>query len=159
MSICFRYERNEQDAVALLNQSFLKILNNLPSYDQSKPFTPWAKRITVNEAIDEFRRKKNARSQTIFLDDRQWEDEADDLMDDVELDTDHLTYKDYMAMMKDLDEPARTIFNLYAIDDYKHADIAAELDISVRSSKRYLSKARLDLQAMIMEKQNVLKRA
>ena len=65
----------------------------------------------------------------------------------------------HIAMMNELDEPARTIFNLYAIDDYKHADIAEELGISVRSSKRYLSKARLTLQTMIMEKQRVLKQA
>lgn len=158
MSVCYRYERNYQDAVALLNQSFLKIINNLPGYDQSKPFEPWVKRITVNEAIDTFRRKKNIKAQTIFLDDDQWEGESDQL-EDVEIDTSELTYADYIAMMNDLDEPARTIFNLYAIDEYKHAEIAKELGISVRSSKRYLSKARLNLQAMIMEKQKVLKRA
>ena len=158
MSVCYRYERNYQDAVALLNQSFLKIINNLPTYDQTKPFEPWAKRITVNVAIDEFRRKKNHRAQTIFLDDDQWEDESEQI-EDVELDASELTYEDYIVMMNNLDEPARTIFNLYAIDDYKHADIANELGISVRSSKRYLSKARLALQAMIMERQNVLKRA
>ena len=80
-------------------------------------------------------------------------------MDDIALDALDLTYDDYINMMNTLDEPARTIFNLYAIDDYRHSEIAAELGISVRSSKRYLSKARVALQAMIKEKQNVLKRA
>ena len=158
MSICFRYEKNYQDAVALLNQSFLKIINNLNGYDQTKPFEPWAKRITVNVAIDEFRRKKNHKSQTIYLDNDQWEDESIHI-EDGELDTSALNYEDYIAMMNDLDEPARTIFNLFAIDDYKHAEIAEELGISERSSKRYLSKARMALQAMIMERQKVLKRA
>lgn len=158
MSICYRYEKNEQDAVALLNQSFLKIINKLNTYDQTKAFEPWIKRITVNEAIDAFRKKKNTRLQTVFLNGEQWQDEADTGLE-TDVENQDLTYHDYINMMNELDEPARTIFNLYAIDDYPHADIAAELGISVRSSKRHLSKARHDLQAMIVKRQRELKQA
>ncbi len=40
----------------------------------------------------------------------------------------------------------RTIFNLYAIEGYSHAEIAQLLDISVGTSKSQLSRARALLQ-------------
>ena len=79
------------------------------------------------------------------------EEELDDLPE--------LVYDDYIEMMNALEEPTRTIFNLYAIDDFKHKEIAEKLGISERSSKRYLSKAREALKCMISEKRKILKRA
>jgi len=61
--------------------------------------------------------------------------------------------------MEKLDEPAKTIFNLYAIDEYQHSEIAEKLDISERTSKRYLSKAREALKQMILAKRILMKGA
>src|ERR1043166_3312816 len=58
MRICWRYEKNEDDAAALLNKGFLKILNNLDKYDVSHAFEPWIRAIMVNTIIDEFRMNK-----------------------------------------------------------------------------------------------------
>ena len=62
-------------------------------------------------------------------------------------------------MMEKLDEPAKTIFNLYAIDEYQHNEIAEKLGISERTSKRYLSKAREALKQMILAKRILMKGA
>lgn len=158
MSILYRYEHNQQDCVALLNQAFLKIITNLESFDQSKSFLPWIKRIAINVAIDHIRKNKKIKESTVFLDNDSWafneniiEDEFDSIAD--------LVYEDYLEMMDKLDEPAKTIFNLYAIDEYQHSEIAEKLDISERTSKRYLSKARESLKEMILAKQLLMKGA
>ena len=53
MAICGRYERNKQDAVARMNQGFLKILTNLHTRRPEIPFELWTRRIMINTVIDE----------------------------------------------------------------------------------------------------------
>lgn len=158
MSICYRYEHNQQDAVAILNQAFLKIIQNLETFDQQKPFVPWIKRIAINQCLDHIRRKKSAYKSTVFLDSEEWEHESESLIPDTNA-TAELMYEDYILMMDELDEPTKTIFNLYAIDEYSHREIAQELNISERTSKRYLKKARKALQEKIVAKQTLMKGA
>jgi len=158
MSILYRYEHNQQDAVALLNQAFLNIITHLNSFDQQKPFLPWIKRIAINVAIDHIRSRKKIKAQTVFMDDQNWEAQTELFEEDL-TDIPELEYEDYLNMMDALDEPAKTIFNLYAIDDYSHYEIAEKLDISERTSKRYLRKARAALQHMIAEKTILMKGA
>ena len=38
MSVCLRYKKNKEDATAVLNQGFLKILTNLDKYRPEVPF-------------------------------------------------------------------------------------------------------------------------
>lgn len=158
MSICYRYEHNSQDAVAIVNQAFLKIILNLESFDQNKPFLPWIKRITVNVSIDHIRKKKSTYGSTIFLDEEGWEKEGDE-NETIDENNDNLIYEDYILMMEKLEEPTKTIFNLYAIDEYSHKEIAEKLNISERTSKRYLSKAREALKSMIAAKKTLMKGA
>ena len=158
MSILYRYEHNQQDCIALLNQAFLKIITNLNSFDQSKPFLPWIKRIAINVAIDHIRKQKKIKELTVFYDQQAWEIGEELYEDDIE-DSPDLVYEDYIEMMEKLDESAKTIFNLYAIDEYQHSEIAEKLDISERTSKRYLSKAREALKEMILAKRILMKGA
>jgi len=156
--ICHRYEHNYQDAAALLNQGFLKILNNLNSYDTSKPFLPWIKRIMVNEALDYLRKKNRLSKNTVHLSDDGWEQDIEEDEDILE-DTEHLIYDDYLKMLANLPHMEKTVFNLFVIDNFGHKVIADLLDISERTSKRYLLSARLLLQNDIKEKLTLLKGA
>jgi RNA polymerase sigma-70 factor (ECF subfamily) len=63
MSICSRYERNKQDAVARMNQGFLKILTNLDKRRPEVPFELWARRIMINTVIDEYRKDRPRKAQ------------------------------------------------------------------------------------------------
>ncbi len=158
MSICFRYERNHDDAVALVNETFYKTITHLKKFDLSKPFIPWIKRIAINECLDHLRRKKTIYNSIVFLDDDAWENEKY-TDDDINADENGLTYHDYLEMMDALDEPGKTIFNLYAIDGFTHKQIAEELNISERTSKRYLAKSREVLKQMIIAKNVIMKGA
>lgn len=57
--------------------------------------------------------------------------------------------KDIMKVVQSLPEGYRMIFNLYAIEGYKHKEIADMLEITVGTSKSQLSKARKMLQGKI----------
>jgi RNA polymerase sigma-70 factor (ECF subfamily) len=54
------------------------------------------------------------------------------------------------ALIASLPTGYRTIFNLYAIEGYSHAEIAHLLDISEGTSKSQLSRARAILQNQLI---------
>ena len=58
------------------------------------------------------------------------------------------------AMLHRLPEVTCRVFNLYAIDGYKHKEISAMLSISEGTSKWHLSVARKKLKKMISERLN-----
>lgn len=147
MAVCARYRRGEQDAVSALNNGFLKILNNLDKYNPEVPFEAWIRRIMINTAIDEFRREKKWRDATIYTEniEREYPDEpiawneADQRFDLEQLE----------KLLCRLPRVTQQVFNLFAIDGYSHAEIAALLHISDGTSKWHVSFARKQLQEWI----------
>ncbi|MCT4623493.1 MAG: sigma-70 family RNA polymerase sigma factor [Schleiferiaceae bacterium] len=140
MSVCYRYQKNYDDAVYLLNTGFIKIIKSLDQFDATKPIEPWLKTIMVNVAIDEFRKTKKYQELTVFADDEKWNKIYNDHCEidaNAELDT-----SDYWELVREIPDPEGTVFNLFVIEDFGHKEIADRLSISERSSKRYLSKAR-----------------
>ena len=63
MSVAIRYKNNEEDAKSLAISAFLKILTNIENYNPKIPFEAWIRRISINNAIDDFRKnqKRNTR--------------------------------------------------------------------------------------------------
>lgn len=57
--------------------------------------------------------------------------------------------KDLSLIINMLPKGARTIFNLYVIEGYKHKEIAKILDISEGTSKSQLSKAKSVLKTLV----------
>ena len=56
MSICIRYTRDENEAMEIVNDSYMKVLEGLSDYDSSRPFKPWYGKVLVNTAIDNYRK-------------------------------------------------------------------------------------------------------
>ena len=62
-----------------------------------------------------------------------------------------LGYKELCKMISELPAGFRTVFNLYVIEGYSHADIAEALGITEGTSRSQLNRARAMLQARILE--------
>jgi DNA-directed RNA polymerase specialized sigma subunit len=58
----------------------------------------------------------------------------------------NLSYEHLMKMIRELPEGCRTIFNLYAIEGFKHQEIAKMLEVSEGTSKSQYSRAKSLLQ-------------
>jgi len=150
MAVCNRYEKNKEDAEGLLNLAFFKILTKLDKYKPQVPFEAWAKRITINTIIDEFRKK--ARDKHTFYDDLEINipistmdfNEADQKFDAEELEN----------MIKQLPPVSQKVFNLYIIEGYNHREIAELLGISEGTSKWHLSTARKTIKEMLKKIMN-----
>jgi RNA polymerase sigma factor (sigma-70 family) len=147
MSVCMRYQRDEQEAAALHNQGFLKILQNLEKYDVNVPFEAWIRRIMINTVIDEFRKNRKVKELIEYRDFS--EPEITDCPVDFNQAEKNLSADQLTHMIHQLPPVSRKVFNLYAIDGYKHKEIANLLDMSEGTSKWHLSFARKRLQEMI----------
>ncbi|MFD0750966.1 RNA polymerase sigma factor [Mucilaginibacter calamicampi] len=143
MAICLRYATNQYEAAEVMNQGFFKIFTKIEAYNASRPFKAWLGRIMMNTAIDYYRSNlKMAYAQDL--------DTAEHI-GEVSMADNNLNYNDLLAMIQQLPQSYRTVFNLFAIDGYSHEEIAEMLDISSGTSKSNLFKARQKLKQMIMD--------
>ncbi len=145
MSVCLRYSKDKAEAKEILNNGFLSVFAKLDYYDMEMPFKPWLRRILINAAIDYHRKKKRKP----FLEEIQEHNEvvAGNTIDAIKA----LEYQDLLRKIQQLPNQYRLVFNLYAIEGFKHQEIAERLNISVGTSKSNLSRARVILQKRILE--------
>lgn len=147
MRVCYRYASRPEDAKDLLQDGFIKVFNKIGGFNNKGSLEGWIRRIMVNNAIDYHRKNKNkyAMSETLL--------EAGQIPDEQEQDGifEEISSEDLMNCVQQLSPVYRTVFNLYVLDDYTHAEIAEELEISEGTSKSNLSKAKRNLQQMIKQ--------
>ena len=144
MGICKRYLKRKEDAEEALGNAFLKIYSSLSQYKGNGSFEGWMKKITVRTCLD-FLRAKNSPF------DLDWEQETAEEpvgLDDAEY---------LLFLIGQLPVGYRTVFNLYAIEGYKHHEISDLLNISEGTSKSQLSKARRILQEQILKERKIKK--
>jgi RNA polymerase sigma factor (sigma-70 family) len=141
MGISARYSLNSDDAVEVVNDAFIKVFNNISTYNTDKPFRAWLRTIVVNTAID--RRRKELKFQANI-----------DLDNAVAVGTsasaiENLNAQDILKLMKKLPQIQLTIFNMYEIDGYNHDEIGKILNLPASSSRVYLSRAKDKLRQLI----------
>jgi RNA polymerase sigma-70 factor (ECF subfamily) len=103
----------------------------------------WVKRIMINECLM-FLRKKNVFSML-----------AESAAEEVAVVSEELaglTATEIFSLIIQLPVGYRTVFNLYAIEGMEHREIAQLLGIAEGTSRSQLSKAKVLLQKMLMQK-------
>ena len=107
-------------------------------------FEGWIKRIVVNTAIDNYRRKK---VKPVTVDSELTDRIGAGLEDeDEELSIyERVPIQRVLDAVQELSPVYKMVFNLYVMEGYNHNEIAEMLEISVGTSKSNLSKARLNL--------------
>lgn len=147
MSIAVRYIHNEDEAIEIVNDSYMKAFKNLTKYDQKFDFKPWFRKIVVNTSLDQIKKVKKLRMNTDIK-----AAENVSMREDI---LSRIGYKELMTMVQTLSTAYGAVFNMYVIDGYKHDEIAKKLNISVGTSKSNLFKARAVLQKRIAEQLNI----
>ncbi len=143
-ALCRRYVRDEQVAEDLVAEGFYKALTRLDQYEGSGNFEGWLRRIFVNEALM-YLRKQRMRWQSPD------EVPASELSDRPAAES-QLAAAEILALLDELPPGYRTVFNLYAIEGFKHREIADLLGISINTSKSQLLLARKKLQELLAKR-------
>ena len=138
-AVCLRYVKDADDAQDVLLKSFMKAFEHIKKYKHEGSFEGWVRRIVVNEALMFLRKHKNMHV-------------AVDLEEATTVSTPPSTAleaDDLLHLVEQLSLGYRTVFNLYSIEGYSHAEIAEQLGISEGTSKSQLSRAKELLRNMI----------
>ena len=118
---------NHEDANDVLQNAFLKIWNNLDTFQGKSALSTWLYRIAINEALDFVRRQKNVNSANVSTEDVPGV--AARLMGDDYFDGDEAQARLQEAVAR-LPEVQRTVFTLKYFDELKYSEISKILDTS-----------------------------
>lgn len=135
MGICMRYAHTNDEAEDILQESFVKVLKQINKFENKGSFEGWMKRIVVNTAITNYRKNLKRYNQG-ELNDYNSQFHSTSMYDA------DFTHEELLNIIKELPEGYRVIFNLYAIEGYKHKEIAELLGIDVATSKSQYSRAK-----------------
>ena len=146
-SICLRYSSDADSAQDLLQDGFMKTFSNINSFQERGSFEGWLKRIFINLALENLRKKKNIIETS---DDLQ---NLPDMMDDSTEDSDmyKISETELLNMVQSLPRGYSAVFNLYAIEDYSHKEIAEMMGISEGTSRSQYVRARQILQDKVKQ--------
>ena len=133
-----RYAASKAEAEDILQEGFLKVFLNVRQYSGKGKFSSWIKSIMINTAINHFHSNRKYRGH-YCIDGVNNETLGD--MDDLS-GLERLKEKDLLKIIAELPDGFRMIFNLYAIEGYKHCEIAGMLKIDDGTSKSQYSRAK-----------------
>lgn len=144
LSVCRQYVKDVHQAEDIMITAFMKVFSNLKNFEHKGSFEGWIRRIMVNESISFLRAQKQVK----FTEDETFFEEC---FNNIES---QFSVEDIQFLIDKLPDGYRMVFNLYALEGYKHQEIAQMLGISEGTSKSQLSHARKMLQNQIIQQKN-----
>ncbi|GMN17528.1 RNA polymerase sigma factor [Croceitalea sp. MTPC9] len=137
LSVCRQYIKDIHFAEDVMVNGFVKVFKNLEAFEHRGSFEGWIRKIMVRESISYLRKK-----QFVVFDDEVFENKERIL----EETTSVIDVEQVQQLIDALPEGYKMVFVLYAVEGYKHHEIAKMLGISEGTSKSQLFKARKMLQ-------------
>ncbi|MCL4638598.1 MULTISPECIES: RNA polymerase sigma factor [Olivibacter] len=141
-NLCLRYATSEMEAEDMLQNGFIKVFQCVAGFRGEGSFEGWIRKIFVNTAIEMIR--KNKRIQNTISVDAVFDEEQQTF------DMEGLEVRDLLALIQQLPDGYRIVFNMYALEGYSHKEIAEALSISEGASKSQLSRARAWLKSKLV---------
>jgi RNA polymerase sigma factor (sigma-70 family) len=140
--LCQRYLHDKDDVEDVLMEGFMKVFKALDTftYTDENSLEVWMRRIMINECL---MRLRKTRKLAVMQPHENTTPHAPETTDTT------LSTEEILTLVGTLPEGYRTVFNLYAIDGYSHAEIAAHLGISESASRSQLTHARTRLKELL----------
>jgi RNA polymerase sigma-70 factor (ECF subfamily) len=134
--ICIRYSKDRAEAEDILQETFLRIYFNIQDFTGKGSFSGWLKKITVNMALTHY--QKNLKYKYHI----EIEDYVSAETGVSSFEEDFFTSEELFKVLNELPSGYRIVFNMYAVDGYKHKEIAEILGIDANTSKSQYSRAK-----------------
>ncbi len=132
-NIAIRFLNNKMDAEDILQESFITAFEKLDELADHNAFGSWLKRIVINNCITHLR---NIRFDFVNIDDHLHEADSDERETEITV-TPEIVHE----YIKNLPAGGRTVLVLYALEGYKHREIAGLLGISESTCKSQYRRA------------------
>ncbi len=148
LHMCMRYTQDEDKAMQIVNNGFLRVFKKIDTFQFKGSLEGWIRKLVYHAMADYFKANQKSMHFLVFEErDQTIKEEA----------TSSMYFEDLMGLVRKLPPATQQVFNLYAIEGYRHPEIAKELDISVGTSKWHLAEARKKLKKLIEQNSKQLR--
>jgi len=141
LGIIKRYLYNQAGADEILNDAFFRIFTRIDQYAFKGSFEGWMRKIVINLVTDHLR--QNIKHEKII------HDKVEEYNVYVDDSVSKLSYKELLALIHQLPDTQKAVFNLYVFEDCSHREIGEYLSITENNSRWYLNDARKRLKEKI----------
>ncbi len=147
--VCMRYLRTNDLAEEALNIGFLKVFQQIQTFNEKKGnLGGWIRTIMLRSCIDLGRKELRFKTD---IDDIPPEEEvfiAPEALD-------NLYAQDLLLMIKSLPDASQMVFNLSVLEGYTHKEISEQLQITESTSRWHLSAAKKQLRGLLDPKGSI----
>ncbi|AOW21404.1 RNA polymerase sigma factor [Urechidicola croceus] len=140
LSVCRYYVKDIQKAEDVMLNGFFKVFSNLNKFQNNGSFEGWIRKIMIRESISFLRTQKCIE---FSIEEIKVEETPSNNINF------EMGVAEIQQLIDELPEGYRIVFVMYAIEGYKHQEIAQLLNITQGTSKSQLFKARKMLQKKI----------
>jgi len=140
-----RYASSREEAEDVLQEGFVKIFMHLKDFKGDGSVMAWMRRIMINTAITHYHKMRKHRFhedldevQETRFEEHSWGEAA-------------FTSEELLGIIQRMPEGYRMVFMLYAMEGYKHREIAELLEIDENTSKSQYSRGRRWLQEKLVK--------
>jgi RNA polymerase sigma-70 factor (ECF subfamily) len=147
-SLCLRMTANPEEAEDLTQETFIQLHKTIGSFRGDSAFTTWLHRMTVNQVLMHFRRRKSRPEYTTT------DGETPVQIVQGTQNQNKMPVVDKIILENAITQLApgyRAVFVLHDVEGHEHREIAEMLGISEGTSKSQLHKARLKLRSLIRQ--------
>jgi RNA polymerase sigma factor (sigma-70 family) len=145
LGICRRYIADLQSAEDILQDSFIMAIQKNHQLKDEKAIFAWLKKIVVNNALQSIR--KTSKDPFISIEPSEIPDTLTEMTAATIDETKNIlaynfTREELLKSIDNLPSHHKSVFNLYYIENYSHAEISSVLKIPVNTSKSHLMRAK-----------------
>jgi RNA polymerase sigma-70 factor, ECF subfamily len=152
-NVCYRMLGEVTEAEDATQETLVKALTNLHSYDLERPFKPWVLRIASNECIDRIRRRKNPLSLDGLGEDGAWEwKQGDSPNPEAEM-VRRERRDEVRAVLDALNPQDRVIVTLFYWENLPYTEIEAVTGLSISAIKSRLFRARRTMAELLRQEE------
>ncbi len=152
LGICRRYIQDIYTAEDIVQDSFITAMQKDHQLNDDKALFAWLKKIVVNDALQHIR--KQSKDTFVTTEPSEIPDTYSEmdhpLSEEKNIFIYDFTSEELLSSIDSLPPHHKSVFNLYFIENFSHAEIAGSLGITVNTSKSHLLRAKKSIQNYLL---------
>ncbi|OUS26391.1 RNA polymerase subunit sigma-70 [Thalassotalea sp. 42_200_T64] len=132
-ALCLRMLSSRDQAEDVAQEVFVQVWLKLENFRGDAKFSTWLHAVATNTVLTHMRKQKNWLQKVFSIEDQPQAEPAGNEIQDL---------SDLDKLILRLPEKARVVFVLFAVEGYRHEEIATMLNMAVGSSKSHYHRAR-----------------
>ncbi|WP_206486490.1 RNA polymerase sigma factor [Thalassotalea sp. G2M2-11] len=143
-ALCWRMLADKDSAEDVCQEVFVQLWQKISHFRGESKFTTWLHSVATNIVLGHIRKQKNWLQRIFSIEEQTTEEITVELKDEK-------TTSELDKAIQRLPERARLVFVLFAVEGYRHEEIAKMLNMAVGSSKSQYHRAKGLLKAELSE--------